>query len=637
MKLLQPIKIQNLEIKNRMVVSAMVTNYCQENGLPTEKWMRYHEEKAKGGWGLIITEDFCIAPKVGGFVCLPGLWEDSQIPAYQNFTDRIHRAGGKIAAQIYHAGRETCSAITGIPNVAPSAIHDPTIDEIPQELTVAEIKELVETFAACALRVKEAGFDAVEVHGAHGYLINQFLSPFSNKRHDEYGGTIARRAKFAVDIVKRIKELCGSDYPVIFRMSVQEYVEGGLKIADSCVLAQLLEQAGVDCLHCSQGVYVSEHTIIPPSCFPVAGYIENAAAIKQAVSIPVIAAGRINDPYLAETILSRGQADLCTMARASLADPHMPEKVMHGEYEEINHCIGCVQGCLGENARGRSVRCLVNPRTGMEYTYEVTPVETPKKVLVVGGGVAGCEAAIVAAQRGHHVILCEKTDKLGGQWIPASVPIGKAEFAGFLVWQETMLKKHQVEIKRNCNVNGALVQEIAPDVVIDATGSVPFIPGIPGLKEHCVTAHDVLNGVVKPGHKVAVIGGGLVGSETADHLAQHGYEVSVFEMRDRIAIDGENGSVYYMKKRMADKNVAIYTDAAVSEVKADAVVYREDGREFVLEGVDTVISAVGSRSCGVLAVELKELSVPVITIGDAKKARNGFVAIQEGYEAGLTV
>ena len=637
MKLLEPVSIRGMEIKNRMVVSAMVTNYCEENGLPTEQWIRYHEEKAKGGWGLIITEDFCIMPKAGGFVRLPGLWEEGQIEAYRRFTDRIHRAGGKIAAQIYHAGRETGSAVTGVPSVAPSALHDPTMSEIPRELTPEEIEELIEAFAACALRVKQAGFDAVELHGAHGYLINQFLSPFSNKRHDAWGGTIVRRAQFATEIVKRVKERCGREYPVLFRMSVREYVEGGLDIAQSCVIARLLEEAGVDCLHCSQGVYDTERVIIPPSCFPVAGYIENAAAVKAAVSIPVIAAGRINDPHLAESLLTAGKADLCTMARASLADPQLPRKVMEGRYEEINHCIGCIQGCLGENTRGRSVRCLVNPRTGREYVYDLSPAKEPKTVLVAGGGVAGCEAAIVAAARGHRVILCEAEERLGGQWNAASVPIGKGEFLSFLVWQEQMLRKYQVEVRLGCKADAALIREIGPDAVIDATGSLPFIPPIPGLKEHCVTAHDVLNGRVKPGHRVAVIGGGLVGSETADHLAQHGYQVAIFEMREDIAIDGEGGSVYYLKKRLAEKQVAVFTGAAVSEVRAGAVAYQKDKKAGVLEGIDTVISAVGSRSRGELAAQLEGLTVPVFTVGDAKQARNGLAAVQEGYEAGLAI
>lgn len=318
MKVFEPFKINQMELKNRMVVSAMVTNYCSEDGMATEKFIAYHEHKAKGGWGLIITEDYAVTPTAGGFKKLLGLWEDGQIESHKELTRRIHEVGGKIAAQIYHAGRETSSAITGEQPVGPSALKDPTMPETPREMTVEEIHELVEQFRDCARRAKEAGFDAVEVHGAHGYLIGAFASPFSNKRSDEYGGTIRNRARFAMEIIENIKEKCGKDYPVLYRMSAVEYVPGGLEIEESKILARLVEEAGADCIHCSQGVYASTHVIIPPSVVPRAAYVENAAEIKKVVDIPVIAVGRINDVEIAESVLQADKADLVTMARASL-------------------------------------------------------------------------------------------------------------------------------------------------------------------------------------------------------------------------------------------------------------------------------------------------------------------------------
>ena len=289
MKVFEPFKINQMELKNRMVISAMVTNYCSEDGMATEKFIAYHEHKAKGGWGLIITEDYAVTPTACGFKKLPGLWEDGQIESHKELTRRIHEAGGKIAAQIYRAGRETSSAITGEQPIGPFA-----------------------------RRAKEAGFDAVEVHGAHGYLIGAFASPFSNKRSDEYGGTIRNRARFAMEIIENIKEKCGKDYPVLYRMSAVEYVPGGLEIEESKILARLVEEAGADCIHCSQGVYASTHVIIPPSVVPRAAYVENAAEIKKVVDIPVIAVGRINDVEIAESVLQADKADLVTMARASL-------------------------------------------------------------------------------------------------------------------------------------------------------------------------------------------------------------------------------------------------------------------------------------------------------------------------------
>lgn len=244
MKAFEPFRIGKLELKNRLVVSAMVTNYCYPDGTPTEKYLAYHEHKARGGWGLIITEDYAIAPKAGGFIRLPGLWEDSQIQPHQELTRRVHQAGGKIVVQIYHAGRETSSAITGERPVGPSPIREPSMPETPRELTVEEIHQLVEQFGDCARRAQQAGFDGVEVHGAHGYLVGAFASPFANKRCDEYGGTIQNRARFAVEIIRNIKQKCGADFPVLYRMSAVEYVPGGLEIEEAKVLARLVEEAG---------------------------------------------------------------------------------------------------------------------------------------------------------------------------------------------------------------------------------------------------------------------------------------------------------------------------------------------------------------------------------------------------------
>ncbi len=315
MKVFEPIKIGKMRLNNRMIVSAMVTNYCTPEGMATEKFIAYHEHKARGGWGLIITEDYVITPNAGGFVNLPGLWDDKQIESHQNLTKRIHAAGGKIAAQIYHAGRETTSSIIGEQPVAPSAIREPSMPEVPRALCVEEIHLLVEQFGDCALRAKKAGFDAVEIHGAHGYLIGAFASPFSNKRSDEYGGTIRNRARFAMEIIRNVKQKCGEDFPVIYRMSVDEYVPGGLEPEESKVLVRYIEEAGADCIHCSQGVYASTHTIIPPSIVPRAAYVDNAAAIKGAVTVPVIAVGRINDVDIAESVLVSGKADCIWKSR----------------------------------------------------------------------------------------------------------------------------------------------------------------------------------------------------------------------------------------------------------------------------------------------------------------------------------
>jgi 2,4-dienoyl-CoA reductase-like NADH-dependent reductase (Old Yellow Enzyme family)/thioredoxin reductase len=638
MKIFEPIKINKLEIKNRLVVSAMVTNYIGNNGEATEKFIAYHERKAQGGFGLILPEDYVVSPEAGGFSGLPGLWKDEQIASHKRLTERVHDAGARIFAQIYHAGRETTSAVNGVRCSAPSAIPDPVMGEIPHELTKSEIHEIEIMFGECALRAKKAGFDGVEIHGAHGYLIGQFNSPFSNKRTDEYGGSIENRCRFMVEVIEEVRKQVGDDYPIQLRISADEFVDGGLTIEDSKIIAMIAEQAGIDSIHVSQGIYASSRFITPPSCVPHAVFTDNAAAIKSVVSIPVIAVGRINDPMIAESVIRSGKADMCSMARASLADPYLPLKAKEGRFCEINRCIGCLQGCTGEESKGQPVRCLVNPLTGMEDEYELAVAKKPKKVIVVGGGVAGCEAAIVAAKRGHDVTIFEKSGELGGQWIAAAIPVGKGDFTSFLRWQKVMLEKLGVKIKYNMAADRETVDSYCPDAVILAYGSDVSVPPIPGLREFGVFAEDVLRGRKEFGKRTVVIGGGLVGAETADHIAFHGAsEVSIIEMLPRIAGDGEEASVYFLKDRLAKKNVRIYTSAKVSAVTEHAVSFMKEDKQEIITDVDTIIIATGRRANPALSESFNSSSYEVVTVGDALRAKNGYRDIREGFEAGLHI
>lgn len=636
-RIMEPLTINQLTLKNRLVVSAMVTNYVNDDGTPSEKFIAYHEHKAQGGWGLIITEDYRISPEAGCSRPLPGLWSDEQIEPHRRLTERIHRVGGKICCQLYHAGRESTYAINDCQPVAPSAIKDPTMPDMPRALTVAEIHDLERQFGKAAFRAKKAGFDAVEIHGAHGYLVGQFLSPFSNKRGDAYGGTIENRCRFAVEIIQEIRRTCGTDYPILFRFSSVEYVEGGLTIEESQAIAQIVEAAGADCIHCSQGVYASMEHILPPSSIPKAAYAENAAAIKQVVSIPVIAVGRINDPYLAETIIRSGKADMCTMARASLADPELPNKVSAGDTASILRCVGCMQGCIGENIKGNGIRCLMNPLTGMEDEYTFRPAKEAKKILIAGGGIAGCEAAIIAAQRGHQVTIAEKTSVLGGQWLLAAIPPGKSEFTNLVSWQQYMLNRLGVTILYNTTVTRDFVDTFQPDIVVNAIGSNASMPPVPGLREHTVTARQILAGEVTPGKNVAVIGGGLVGAETADHLAVHGHQVSVLEMMPNIMNDGEPVPTKLMLQRYQKYGVQVLTSAKVKTIMADSILFEKDGQEGKLAHLDTIINAMGRRSDTVLQDALKDCPCTVYTIGDAHTTKSGYLDIREGYELGLSL
>ncbi|MFH0844269.1 MAG: FAD-dependent oxidoreductase, partial [Pseudomonadota bacterium] len=541
-------RIGDLEIKNRMVVPAMVMNYCNVDGTPTEKYIAYHEARAKGGWGLIITEDYAVDPGGKGFTHIPGLWEDRQIELHSRLPEKIHKHGGKILAQIYHAGRQTDSLITGSKPVAPSPIPCPVKKEMPQELTIPEIADLLEKFGDCALRAKQAGFDGVEIHGAHGYLIAQFLSTYANKRTDRYGGSLFNRARFAMEIIQNIRGKVGNRFPLLFRISGDEFVPGGRTIEETKAIAMLIEKAGVDGIHVSAGVYGKNSIIVPPARIAKGWITDLAFEVKKVVSIPVITVSRIPDPFIAESVLASGKADLVAMGRASIADPDLPNKAAEGRFDEIIYCVGCMQGCR-EKIRG----CTLNPLTGRELEFAIGPAKERRKVLIAGGGVAGMEAALVSAKRGHDVSLYEKSSNLGGAYLLAAVPPGKGDISSFIAWQKNQLEKLGVTVHLNREVHDGVVDREDPDVVITATGGDPLVPDIPGIdKPNVISAYDVLSGRAAVGDRVIVVGGGLVGSEVADYLSSHNKAVIIIEMLSEIAIGVESGTRLLLLKDLKE-------------------------------------------------------------------------------------
>lgn len=635
--LLSPMKIGTLELKNRMVCSAAVTRLANSDGTVTEGFIRYHEDKAKGGWGLTMTEDIPVLEHCRTYERLPGLWEDSQIESHRTLTERIHAAGGRIGAQIYHAGRTADPNVNGCRNVAPSAVRGQGIATVPRALTEEEIGGIVAAFGQAARRAKEAGYDLVEIHGAHGYLIHQFLSGNSNKRFDRYGGSLANKNRFLMEIIGEIREQVGPEYPLVLRLSVVDYLEGGTNLGESLVTAQMAEAAGVDAISCSAGTYGTT-AIIPPSATARALYADNAAFIKAGLHIPVMGTGRINDPYLAEAVLSSGKADFVTMFRASLADPELPNKIRDGRIDEINYCIGCLQGCLGANRRGEPFSCMVRPLTGRAHEFDLTPVSSPKKIIVIGGGVAGCEAAVYAAMRGHTVSLYEKEQTLGGRWIGAGTTPGKAEYESFLYWQSVMMEKYHVEIHTGTALTAQQAADLHPDQVIIASGANDFIPPIKGYNlDHVVLAMDLLMEKVQAGKDVVVIGGGLVGAETADYLAVYGgRKVTILEMKPAIVADGEPNPNHFLLRSLRDHNVDVFVNTSISEITEDGVHFTLDGEEHFVKADQVVISA-GIRADGALLKELEALGINAVSAGDASRGKNGLANIYEGFLAGVRV
>ncbi len=626
--------IGKLELKNRLIVPPMLTEFANEDGTLSERYIRYYEEKAKGGWGLIICEDNVVEPRGAGFKCIPGLWSDDMMDKHRELVKRVHATDTKIAVQLYHAGRQSHSSLIGELPVAPSAIQDPVIGQTPRELRTEEVEELVQTFTNAAVRCKNAGYDAVEIHGAHGYLINQFLSPFSNKRTDKYGGTFRNRLRFPIEIITSIKEAVGEDYPVIYRISAQELVEGGLTIQDTKSIAIELEDAGVDAIHASGGVYKSSNILCAPTAADTAVFSDYAKEIKKVVEIPVITVNKIIYPEVAETLLREGKADFISMGRASIADPNLPNKAKEGREDEILHCIGCRQGCWNKLLLNEPISCLVNPFTGKEGTLDLSPVNTVKKIMVIGGGPAGMEAAIVAAKRGHDVTLFEKEAKVGGQWLLAAIPPGKEVLNTLTVWQKGEMKRQGVKVEYNKNVDESLIDSFAPDHIVLATGATPIKPNIAGVDQaHVFTSTDVLTGKVDLSGPIVVIGGGLVGSETAEHIAVHNQSVSIVEMMSEIAVDMEGGSKSVMMDSLNHYNVPIYTNSKVVEINENEVIVETDNVRKNITA-NQVVLAIGSvphipfdeSILGKYNVEL---------IGDAKTVGKALEGIQDAFNVAV--
>ncbi|MCT4596990.1 MAG: FAD-dependent oxidoreductase [Vallitalea sp.] len=634
----QPMNIGTMEVKNRLVVPPMVVSLCNEDGTITNRFVKYHEAKAKGGFGLIITENYAISNQGKGFPYMGCMWNDDHMESNKALTETIHNYDTKIVLQLIHAGRETTSELTGEKIVAPSPIADPVVGEKPHALTIKEIKEIVEQFGDAAYRAKKAGFDGVELQGAHGYLINQFMSPFSNKRTDEYGGNLINRVRFAIEIIENIKQKVGQEYPIMFRISADELIENGLTIEDTKAIVKLLEKSGVSAIDVSIGVYQTGFYITAPAAIKHGWESDYAKEFKSVLSIPVISSGRINNPLIAESIIASGKADFVGMARASLADPELPNKTKDGKLDEIIECIGCRQGCSGNLSKSIPVNCVLNPLTGNEEALAIKEADNSKKVFVIGGGPAGMEAAIVARKRGHEVHLYEKENELGGQLLLASIPPSKYEINSFVAYGKKQLNKLGVNVHLGQEVDEKLLQSEKPDNIIIATGAIPFVPPIKGINNSKVVyANDVLSSKADVGNNVVVIGGGLVGAETAEYLAKHNRNTTLIEMADGIAKDAEAGVRYFLLKALEELNVNIKINTIVQEMNEDEIILVSNGIENKLNSFDSIVIATGSKSENSLYEALKDSFTNVSVVGDAEKVRGILEAVNEGYKCALNI
>jgi len=641
-ELFTPAKIGTCEIPNRLIVPAMVMNLCTEDGMITERYIRYIEEKAKGGWGMIITEDYAVNVNAKGYKFIPGLYNDEQIEGNKKLTETVHQYESKIFCQMYHPGRQSKHDVNGnVQPVAPSALKDPFCMDLPREITVEEIHQIVKDFGTTAKRAKESGFDGIEIHAAHGYLISEFLSPFTNKRVDEYGGCFENRTRILDEIYAEIRKNVGNDFPVQVRISANEYLLGGRTEADTYELVRHLDELGVDAIHVSNGMYASPvvRQIIAPMFTEHALNMDVAEQIKKLVSCPVIVTNRINDPKMADTILKMGKADFIGMGRGSLADPYLPAKAKAGQFENIRYCIGCLQGCEAGLLAGTCATCLVNPRVGREYENPMAKVENPKKVMVIGGGPAGLIAAETAAKLGHNVTLYEAGKELGGQFRSAAYPPGKGELSTFVSSMRKSLQDLQVPVKKNTPVDEEMIKAEKPDAIIVATGAKPLVLPIEGIHgENVVNAEDVLLGNVdvKPG-PVVICGGGEVGGETAHFLAQNCPDITLVEMREDILNDMFPLMKMCLVEYLAESKIKILTNAKVASITENAVNYTDADGNLQSIPAATVISAFGYKAYNPLEETARKYCDNVKVVGCAVKAGNALTAIREGYEAALAL
>jgi 2,4-dienoyl-CoA reductase-like NADH-dependent reductase (Old Yellow Enzyme family)/thioredoxin reductase len=625
----------------------MLDRFAKEDGSISEDSIRYYNERGRGGAGMLIVGAVYFTPESHYRPNQTGLWDDSLIESHRTLTDTVHRTGALISCQLQHGGIRLAQKAFGAGRasrpVGPSAIPFATTDAIPHALTPEEIHELTEAFAVAARRVREAGYDVVDVHAGHGYILHSFLSPFYNKREDLYGGPIENRARFTCEVIRRIKEVAGEDFPINVRINGSDFLPGGIDIEQATVHARLIEEAGADAVHVSAGTRESRQYMIPGSFFPQAIYADLAAKVKGVIKIPVMSVGRHIDPLLAEEVLAKRKADFILMGRGLLADPEWPNKAREGRISEIRRCIGDNVGCAARDIKKfPRISCTVNAAVGHEEKYRIQPAAIKKKVMVVGGGPAGMEAARVASLRGHRVSLYERTKNLGGQLNVAAIPPHNREIQNLTEFLVSQIKASGVEIHTDVHVTPELVLQEKPDAVVLAIGAQPIRPDTPGVDgDNVVLAADVLTGNARVGKRVVVVGGGLVGMETSLVLSQSGKRVALVEMLPKVGMNANSLEMLCMMERLLEQGVQILTNTRLLSIHPGGVtvVMKQltSENELISIQTDTVVIAMGYRPADDLAKRLEAAGCTPLVIGDCKEPRKIIDAIHEGFRLGLSL
>lgn len=630
--LFQPGRIGSLQLENRLIMPAMGTALADAEGRVTDRLVSYYRSRAEGGASLITPQFAAVSPDS----VLPytmAICNEACIADWKRVVDGVHEEGAAICVQIMHTGlillySEYIPEGASIP--VPSLKSWLPGDKPYRVLTEEDIEKYVEDFAQAAVRARDAGADAVELHACHGCLVSSFLSPVTNQRTDQYGGSVEKRAHFARRILERMRGLLGPEYPVWVRMNASDDVVGGISIEEAVQQAVILETAGANAISVSGGLEYWSTLSIPTYPYPKGPMVSLAERIKKAVKVPVIAAGKI-DAEMAAQVVGEGKADFIAMGRPLLADPDLPNKVREGRLDDVRRCIYC-NNCLKSDPNAGPGACSVNPYLYREGRYPPPPAKSPKKVTVIGGGLGGMQTAVYLAERGHTVSLFEKKAKLGGQWNVACATPGKEGYTVFGDYLQRLLKKYGVQVTLGTEVTREKVIDLKPDAVVIATGAIPTglrVPGIDG--KNVVQGHDVIEGKAKPQGKVVVVGGRFIGMEVAIWLSEEGHDVSLVTKAGL----GENGirlekfTFKTLANRLVELRVPLYLHATVLEITDRSVIFSMGGEVYSMPA-DTVILAVGMRSEDRLAKELEGVSAEIHMVGDCVKPRD---AAEVAYQA----
>ncbi|MDF1590980.1 MAG: NAD(P)/FAD-dependent oxidoreductase [Desulfobacterales bacterium] len=635
--LFTPFQIRRLKLENRIVMPGLASFLFESDGSVTDRTVEHYRRRAAGGPAMVITEACAVSPE--GIVSphQARIYDDGFIEGFAKISAAIRSEGAVAALQIHHSGRQTSARVIGQDPLAPSELPCPSIQCRVTPLSIDGIHGLVQKFGAAAQRAHQAGFELIEIHGAHGYLINQFLSGFSNIRTDLYGGDTVKRARFAREIVREVRQRVGSDFPISFKISAQEFVPGGLTVAESIEILKILVNAGIDIVQVSAGNDATPEWICQPMFMKKACLADSAAKIKHALKIPVMTVGRINDPLLADKIIRQKTADLVCMGRGLLADPEMPKKAKAGRLEEIRSCIAC-NTCMASIFRKGRVECLVNPVLGREKRLNFQPAEKARKVLVIGSGPGGLNAARIAAKRGHEVHLFEKKEAIGGKLIVGSVPGFKKEISNLIKFLIKQNRMAGVKFHLNCEATPDVIRAASPDVVILATGAMPLLPQIEGVdRKMVVCVDDIQNGRQPDWVNTVIVGGGASGCETALYLAELGCNVTIVEMLSEMAVNLETITRKVILKKLEENKVTMLTGAKLVRILDNGVqISGNEGTETSI-AADRVVMAMGNRPDNRLYQQLALSGYEVHRVGDCIEPRSIKQAIYEGTVAGGTV